>query len=66
MSRELAKILLITRLRIMSLFCNYCWIGLTHVISVGEIIVSVEIGSISVRLSDMAGEILCSVIGNTW
>ena len=50
----------------MSLFCNYCRIGLTHVISVGEIFMSVEIGSISVRSSEMAGEILCSVIGNTW
>ncbi len=67
MSRELAKILLIMRLRIMSLFCNYCRIGLTHVISVREIFVSVEIGSINVRhSSEMAGEILCSVIGNTW
>ena len=67
LSRELAKILLITRLRIMSLFCNYCRIGLTHVISVREIFVSVEIGSITVcHLCEMAGEILCSVIGNTW
>jgi hypothetical protein len=67
LSRELAKILLITRLRIMSLFCNYCRIGLTHVISVREIFVSVEIGSTNVRhSSEMAGEILCSVTGNTW
>jgi hypothetical protein len=51
----------------MSLFCNYCRIGLTHVISVGEIFVSVEIGRINVcHSSEMAGEILCLVIGNTW
>jgi hypothetical protein len=63
----LAKILLIMRLRIMSLFCNYCRIGLTHVISVREIFVSVEIGSITVcHLCEMAGEIFCLVIGNTW
>ena len=67
LSRELAKILLITRLRITSLFCNYCRIGVTHAISVREIFVSVEIGSITVcHSSEMAGEILCSVIGNTW
>ena len=59
--------LIITRLRIMSLFCNYCRIGLTHVISVREIFMSVEIGSITVCHScEMAGEILCLVIGNTW
>ncbi len=46
----------------MSLFCNYCRIGLTHVISVREIFVSVEIGSINVcHWSKMAGEI---VLGN--
>jgi hypothetical protein len=51
----------------MSLFCNYCRIGLTHAISVREIFVSVEIGSITVCYSsEMAGEILRSVIGNTW
>ncbi len=63
----LAKILLITRLRIMSLFCNYCRIGLAHVICVGEICVSSEIGSINVRhSSEVSREILCLVIGNTW
>jgi hypothetical protein len=51
----------------MSLFCNYCRIVLTHAISVREILVSVEIGRITVcHLSEMAGEILCLVIGNTW
>ena len=49
----------------MSLFCNYLWMGWNHVISVWEIFVSVEIGSISCS-SEMAGEISCSVIGNTW
>jgi hypothetical protein len=43
----------------MSLFCNYCRIGLTHAISVREIFLSVEIGSITIcHSSEMAGEIL--------